>query len=176
MVLMVRFRSLQETQWPERETVGMTLRMTTTFSKFQRALWPKEVGWGKKIFGYIYTKIAHNFFCIIYHRSRAYLKPSVNFGNFFNKSPLRIPAYRAFHLNSELNFEILFNWLIMSSSRCVLHGGMSRCVFACVSVGWGWLLLEYCRTPIKHYKVLFSILAFFIFKSNCSNNLPNWYT
>ena len=66
---------------------------------------------------HLYSNNSHNFFCIIYHRSRAYLKPSVNFGNTFSKSPLRIPAYRTFHLNSELNFEIFFNWLIMSSSN-----------------------------------------------------------
>ena len=28
----------------EQETAGITLRMTTTFPKFQWALWPKKIG------------------------------------------------------------------------------------------------------------------------------------
>ena len=46
----------------EQETVGMMLRMTTTFPKFHWALWPKKIGWDSKIFGYIYTAITQKVF------------------------------------------------------------------------------------------------------------------
>ena len=46
----------------EQETVGMTLRMTTTFPKFQRALRPKKIGLGNKIFGHICTEITQFYF------------------------------------------------------------------------------------------------------------------
>ena len=100
----------------EQETVGMTLRMTTTFPKFQRILWPKKIGWEIKFFGYIFTEITH-FFRIFYHRCRAYLKPSATFANILGESSSRILAYRGFHLNSEGNFAMLFHWLIILSSN-----------------------------------------------------------
>ena len=89
----------------KQETVGVTLRITTTFPKFKRALWPKKFGWDNKVFGYIYTEITQTiFFRIIYQSSRPYLKPSASFANILCKSSSRILAYRSFHLNSEGNF------------------------------------------------------------------------
>ena len=71
----------------EQETVGMTLRMTKTFPKFDRALWPKKIGQDNKIFGYIYTEITQTmFFHIFSHRCKAYLKPSANFSNILGET------------------------------------------------------------------------------------------
>ena len=92
----------------EQETAGMMLIITTPFPKFQPALWPKKIGSGNKIFGYIQTEITCTiFFRKFDHRYRAHLKPFANFENI-----LRISIYRAFYLNS-----ILFHWFIISSSN-----------------------------------------------------------
>ena len=113
------------------ETVGMT----TTFTKFQRALWPKKIGWNNKVFGYIYTKIQF-IFRIFYHRCREYLKSSANFANVLGESSSRILAERAFHLNSEWNFAILLHWLIISPSN---HRG------------GGTTIIELLLNVIEHY-------------------------
>ena len=55
----------------EQEKVGMTLRMSTIFQKFQRAL------------------------------PRKYLRPSASFANILGESSSRILANSGFHLNSE---------------------------------------------------------------------------
>ena len=84
----------------EQETVDMVLRTTTNFPKFQRALWPKKIGWDSIFIPYTY-------FIIV----------SANFANILEESSLWILAYRAFHLNYEWNFAILFHWLTISSSN-----------------------------------------------------------
>ena len=99
MVVLVCFQSLKilNDRSAEQETAGMTLRITTPFPKFQRALWPKKIGSGNKIFGYIQTEITYTiFFRKFDHRCRAHLKPFANFENI-----LRTSVYRAFYLNSE---------------------------------------------------------------------------
>ena len=94
----------------EKETVGMTLRMMTTFPKFQWTISSKKFEWDNNTLGYINTEITQAiFFYMFYHRYREYLKLSEKFGNILGEFSSRILPNRAFHLNSEWNFAILFH-------------------------------------------------------------------
>ena len=74
--------------------------------------------WDNNTLGYIYAEITYSIFSHnFYHRFRENLKSSVNFGNILGKYSWRVLANRAFHLNSEWNFAILFHKLIISSSN-----------------------------------------------------------
>ena len=102
-------------------------------------------------------------FRIFSHSCRAFFKPSANFGNNLGQSSLRILAYRAFQLNSEWNFTILFHSLSISS----LNTFIAARKYTISPKSWGLLLnLEYYWTLIEHYKALFSILAFFLSINN----------
>ena len=68
----------------EQETVVMTLKMTATFPKFQRAIWPKKIEWDNKIFGYIYTYIIQCFFAyfiIVAHTANLAYSGRILFAN-----------------------------------------------------------------------------------------------
>ena len=118
----------------------------TTLPKFLRALWPKTIGWGNKIFRYIYAEITQTiFFHIFYHRWRAYLKPSTNFANILGK------------YYSQIFFAILpkrwgrgagaFTWLLLNSYRTLQSIVFYFSIFFFLFINN--LNKSYCRTVIE---------------------------
>ena len=84
--------------------IGATLRMTTIFTKSQRAFLLKKMGQDNITLRYYYTGITQAIsFHIFYHLCRDYLKPSGNFEriNIWGESFWRILVNRAFHLNPD---------------------------------------------------------------------------
>ena len=103
---------------------------------FQRALWPKKIGWGNKIFRYILGKL---FFA--------------NIGLYSFSFKFRVKVF---------NFIQLTHHFIIKSRRLNLrHNCPKICNFAqkLGAVAWAWVLLNYYRT-LQSIIFYFNIFSF----------------
>ena len=121
----------------EQETVSVRRWEWQQLSQnFQRALWPKKIGWGNKIFRYILGKL---FFA--------------NIGLYSFSFKFRVKVF---------NFIQLTHHFIIKSRRLNLrHNCPKICNFAqkLGAVAWAWVLLNYYRT-LKSIIFYFNIFSF----------------
>ena len=141
----------------EQETAGMMLIITTPFPKFQPALWPKKIGSGNKIFGYIQTEITYTiFFSQIWSSLQSTLKTICEFWEYFANIDLQSFLFK-------FNFVSLIHHFIIKSQSLNLRHSCPKIYNFLQKVGavtWAWVLLNYYQT-LQSIIFYFNIFSFY---------------